>query len=268
MISKIVNILVNSAKNKNFFVIVKKLLNRFETDSAQESTKWAKENSILIDDFCNKINSDIWKESIDACNKIKLESDIKIGNIKSKLGKGSKMGKGGCYPLIYFYCRILNPNVVVETGVAAGWSSYAILKSLRVNGNNGQLFSSDFPYFRFKNPEQYIGHIVPESIRNNWVLDIRGDEVAIPEICHKVQNIDIFHYDSDKSYSGRLFAIRQIQTKLSLNSIVIFDDIQYNLFFKNLVQYLNCEYQVFEFAGKFIGQLKGIDLINQENINI
>jgi hypothetical protein len=50
--------------------------------------------------------------------------------------------------------------------------------------------------------------------------------------------------------------------------MIIFDDIQDNLFFKNLVRNLNCEYQVFEFKGKFVGQLKGIDIINRKNINI
>jgi len=261
MFNKIANILINSTKNNNFIIMVKKLIRRFETDSKKESKKWANENSISLDDYCNKINSDIWKESIDACNKIKLKSNKTLSNLNSRLGGA------GAYPLIYFHCRILNPDVVVETGVGVGWSSFAILESLKVNGN-GQLFSSDFPYFRIKNPEQYIGAVVPESIRNNWFLDIRGDEIAIPRICEKVKNIDLFHYDSDKSYAGRLFAIRQIQKKLSSNSIVIFDDIEDNLFFKNLVEYLNCEYQVFEFAGKFAGQLKGIDLINQENINI
>jgi predicted O-methyltransferase YrrM len=157
--------------------------------------------------------------------------------------------------------------VVVETGVAAGWSSFAILESLRKNGQ-GKLYSSDFPYFRLKDPEQFIGCLVPQSIRENWHLDIRGDDIAIPAICDTVQNIDIFHYDSDKSYSGKLFAIKQIQKKLSLNSIVIFDDIQDNLFFKNLVNYLNCEYQVFEFEGKYVGQLDGFNITNQQNINI
>ena len=261
MFNKIANVLINSTKNNNFIIMVKKLIRRFETDSQKESKKWANENSISLDDYCNKINSDIWKESIDACNKIKLKSNKTLSNLNSRLSRA------GAYPLIYFHCRILNPDVVVETGVGVGWSSFAILESLKVNGN-GQLFSSDFPYFRIKNPEQYIGAIVPESIRNNWFLDIRGDEIAIPRICAKVKNIDLFHYDSDKSYAGRLFAIRQIQKKLSSNSIVIFDDIEDNLFFKHLVEYLNCEYQIFEFAGKFVGQLKGINLINQENINI
>lgn len=258
---KIKNILVNAIHNKNFLVLVKKIFKRFEIDSSIEATQWANENSISLDDYCNKINPGIWQESIKACNRIELQAMKTLDSISHSIGGG------GAYPLIYFQCRIIKPKIVVETGVAAGWSSIAILEALKINGK-GKLYSSDFPYFRLKNPEQFIGSVVPESLRNNWYLDLRGDEIAIPEILSKVHNIDIFHYDSDKSYSGRLFAIRQIQKKLSLNSIVIFDDIQDNLFFKNLTKYLNCEYEVFSFEGKFVGQIKGLNFTNQKNINI
>jgi hypothetical protein len=269
---KIKDILVNAIQKRNFLVMVKKVFKRFEIDSSIEANKWANDNSISLDEYCNKINPRIWKESIKACNQIELQGVKTLdGNTSETMYPDNaishSLGGGGAYPLIYFHCRIIKPKIVVETGVAAGWSSFAILESLRINGQ-GKLYSSDFPYFRLKNPEQFIGYVVPESIRNNWYLDIRGDGIAIPEICNKVQNIDIFHYDSDKSYSGRLFAIKQIQKKLSLNSIVIFDDIQDNLFFKNLVKYLNCEYQVFAFEGKFVGQLEGFNITNQKNINI
>lgn len=258
---KAINILINSIKKRNFSVIVKKIFKRFENDSSIEASKWANDNSISIDDYCNNLNPHMWQESAEACNQIESQGMKKLYDI------GYSLGGGAAYPLIYFHCRIMKPKVVVETGVAAGWSSFAILESLRINGQ-GHLYSSDFPYFRLKNPERFIGCVVPEAIKNNWSLYLGGDEIVIPEICNKVQNIDIFHYDSDKSYSGRLFAIKQIQKKLSLNSIIIFDDIQDNLFFKNLVKKLDCKYQVFEFKGKFIGQLKGIDIINQKNIDI
>ena len=257
----VINILISAFKGKNALVIVKKIFKRFEVDSSIKGYKWANENSISLDDYCNKINPSVWQESIKAGIQIKLQGTKSLNDISHSVGSAS------AFNLLYFQCRIIKPKIVVETGVAAGWSSFAILESLRINGQ-GKLYSSDFPYFRLKNPEQFIGYIVPESIRNNWYLDIRGDATAIPEICNKVQNIDIIHYDSDKSYSGRLFAIQQIQKKLSLNSLVLFDDIQDNLFFKNLVKYLNCEYQVFEFEGKFIGQLKGFNITNQKNINI
>jgi predicted O-methyltransferase YrrM len=66
------------------------------------------------------------------------------------------LGGGGAYSLIYFHCRILKPKIAVETGVANGWSSFAILESLRKNGQ-GKLYLSDFPYFKLKDPEQFIG---------------------------------------------------------------------------------------------------------------
>ena len=67
------------------------------------------------------------------------------------------------------------------------------------------MYSSDFPYFRLNNPEQYIGILAKnESNIMDWSLDIRGDDIAVNEI-KKIGNspIDIIHYDSDKSYSGR-----------------------------------------------------------------
>ena len=258
---KIKNILVNAVQNRNFLVMLEKVFKRLEVDSSIKAKKWANENSISLDDYFNKVNPLVWQESINACKQIELHGMKTLKSISHSLGGG-----GAC-PLIYFHCRTIKPEIVVETGVAAGWSSFAILESLKINGQ-GQLYSSDFPYFRLKNPEQFVGCVVPESIRNRWSLDLRGDSIALPDICNKVQNIDIFHYDSDKSYSGRLFAIKQIQKKLSLNSIVIFDDIQDNLFFKNLVNYLNCEYQVFAYEGKFVGQLMGLNIVSQKKINI
>ena len=97
----------------------------------------------------------------------------------------------------------------METGVAAGWTSLAILRALK-NGE-GYLYSSDFPYFRLKNPEKYVGCLArDETNKENWFLDIRGDDIALPEISRKLNNncIDLFHYDSDKSYSEKNSAMK------------------------------------------------------------
>ena len=80
-----------------------------------------------------------------------------------------------------------------QTGVAAGWSSYAILESLKKNGQ-GQLYSSDFPYYRLEKPEQYIGILAKnEANISNWYLDIEGDDKALPEILKRIgeNNIDL-----------------------------------------------------------------------------
>lgn len=61
------------------------------------------------------------------------------------------------------------------------------------------------------------------------------------------------HYDSDKSVEGRNFAYKLVAPKLTDNAIVIFDDIQDNLHFKNFVAEHSAPYKIFEFEGKFIG---------------
>ena len=141
----------------------------------------------------------------------------------------------------------------METGVAAGWSSYAALKAIKKNGI-GTLYSSDFPYFRFKNPEKLIGIIVPKELKNNWHLDIRGDTVALPNFAEKIDRIDFFHYDSDKAYSGRKFAFDLLEKKTKENTVIVMDDIQDDTFFKDYVSKNNIKnFFVFEFEGKYIG---------------
>jgi len=139
--------------------------------------------------------------------------------------------------------------------VAAGWSSLFILRALKKNGK-GFLFSSDFPYFRLKNPEQYIGYLAQDEVnKHNWCLDIRGDDVALKEFVNRLKNneIDIFHYDSDKSYSGRLKSLKILGSKINSKTIIIFDDIQNNLHFRDYVHEHKKKFHVLEFHGKYVG---------------
>ena len=47
--------------------------------------------------------------------------------------------------LLYVLVRLLNPDTVIETGVAGGASSTAILQALQDNRHGGKLFSIDRP---------------------------------------------------------------------------------------------------------------------------
>ena len=69
----VINILINSIQKRNFSVIVKKIFKRFENDSSIEAGKWANDNSISIDDYCNNINPHMWQESVEACNQIESQ---------------------------------------------------------------------------------------------------------------------------------------------------------------------------------------------------
>ena len=225
-------------------------IKRFEKNTSIEARLWANENvKTTTDKFLKEIDTNLYNESIKVINEIVIQSKKKsdIFNIS--------IGGGGNYLLLYFLVRKFKPKIILETGVAAGWSTLAILKAMNKN-ELGKLYSSDFPYFREKNPEKFIGFLAQdEKNLSEWTLDIRGDEVVLPFFASKFHDnsIDFFHYDSDKSYSGRKKAMKILEKKFSKNSIIIFDDIQDNLHFKDFVTKNNLQFKIFEYEGSFIG---------------
>ena len=70
----------------------------------------------------------------------------------------------------------------------------------------------------------------------NWELKIEGDEVNIPKLISNINHIDIFHYDSDKTYKGKINVYNLIKKKISNKSILIFDDVQDDKFFYEICQ--------------------------------
>jgi hypothetical protein len=241
------NIFINFIKPTNTRVIFLKMVHHWRLENSEAALAWAKENVRSTDDYFQNLDSQIWEESLLASREIVLHAKEIFSNIKLDLGGG------GAYPILYFLTRKMNPKIIVETGVAAGWSSLSILTAIEKNGNNGKLFSSDFPLFRFSDPENVIGILVPEKLKKNWNLDIRGDDFALPQFIREIPSIDIFHYDSEKSYRGRQRAWDLVVNSLSNNAVVLFDDIQNNFHFRDLVQKLKPDFCVFEFQGKYIG---------------
>ena len=212
-----INIFLNIVKKNYFLIIVKKFFNRFEKNTSVEAKQWAIQNTNkTIEEFCRSIDSSLYSEIYEDVKLIEKEAMKKLSKLEVSLGGG------GNYILLYFLIIKFKPQNVVETGVAAGWSSLFILRALK-NGK-GHLFSSDFPYFRLKNPEQYIGYLAKdETNKENWSLDIRGDEVALKDFVNKLNSneIDLFHYDSDKSYLGRDRALKILSSKINSKTIII-----------------------------------------------
>lgn len=254
----LINLLTNSVKSGYLKVMVSKLLKRLEKDTSSESIQWAKKNvSCTTEQFCKFIDKGLWEETLFEMNILENDARRIISEIQVDLGGG------GNYYLLYFLIRKVNPQIVVETGVAAGWSSLSILRAFYKSGF-GKLYSSDFPYFRIKKPENYVGIITQkEKNLNSWDLDVRGDKVALPSIKSKIGKlkIDFFHYDSDKSYSGRLMALNILKEQFSKDAIIIFDDIQNNMHFHDFVKKEKLPYNILEFEGKYIGVASNLKII-------
>jgi predicted O-methyltransferase YrrM len=243
-------IIQNLFKKNYFLTIVKKILKRFEKSNSIDAINWAKSQSYkTTEEFCRFIDPRLFDEVFFEIELIKEYANNKISKLPLNLGGG------GNYKLLYFLIRKMKPLNIVETGVAAGWTSLGILRAFQKN-SQGYLYSSDFPYFRIKDPEQYIGYLAKyEKNKKNWYLDIRGDDIALPEILKKLDNktIDLFHYDSCKSYSGRSNAIKILKSKFNPKTIIIFDDIQDNFHFRDLVKNNQKSFCVIKFEGKYLG---------------
>lgn len=209
---------------------------------------WIRSKVVGFEDWALKINPALWNEANEFSQQMKSDAISILKDIPLDLGGG------GIYPVLYFLTIWKKPGTIVETGVAAGFSSKAFLSALKKNGR-GKLYSSDFPYFRIVDPEKYIGILVEEELRSNWSLQLKGDRVNLPAILSEIDTLDIFHYDSDKSYKGREFAFRQIKDKITDSSIIVFDDIQDNNQFKDFVETNKYAYKIFEFEGKYIGMI-------------
>jgi predicted O-methyltransferase YrrM len=113
-----------------------------------------------------------------------------------------RLGGAGGLEACYAIVRITRPRIVLETGVAHGYSSAVILQALQDNGH-GRMFSVDLPAFR-PGTAALTGDAVPERLRSRWELNLGSDRRVIPTLLSRAGPIDFFFYDSDTAYESML----------------------------------------------------------------
>jgi predicted O-methyltransferase YrrM len=132
-------------------------------------------------------------------------------------------------PTLYCLCRLLKPDVVVETGVADGFSSAFILCALEAN-NKGRLYSIDLPNQigqEIKGGRQ-TGWLVPENLLDRWELLLGDSKIELPKLSARLKNIDIFYHDSDHSYENMTFEFNVVFPFVIKNGLIVSDDITDN----------------------------------------
>ncbi|WP_188192439.1 class I SAM-dependent methyltransferase [Nonomuraea sp. SYSU D8015] len=212
------------------------------------ATAWASSQAESLDEWGSRIDPLLWRE---AENYARLLTESAEPRVRALAELGVDLGGPGGIELLYFLTRMLCPKVVVETGVAAGWTTAAILAAIQAN-KFGHLYSSDFPCFRLGDPEQYIGHVVAEPLKDSWTLHLDGDRRNLRRILRARMKVDLAHYDSDKTRAGREFFLRRISPHLTDGHVLVMDDIQDNLVFQEYVAARQL-FHVFEYRGKYIG---------------
>ncbi len=161
-----------------------------------------------------------------------------------------KMGGAGALDLIYYLCEYTQAENALETGVAYGWSSLAAL--LSISKRNGMLYSSDMPYLGADN-DAFVGCVVPENLRKNWKLFRYADRESLPKIFKEQNEFDFIHYDSDKTYNGRMWAYPILWKKLKTGGCFMSDDISDNSAFMDYCIQNKFEPLIVGFDGKYAG---------------
>lgn len=135
------------------------------------------------------------------------------------------MRGAGYVELCYALVRLLRPSIVIETGVALGFSTTGILEALSEN-ETGNLYSIDLPMFAPRT-EAFTAAAVPERLKQTgkWSLRIGSDRRVLPGLFEELPAIDLFFYDSDKSYRGMLGTWRVAWPRIVPGGLLVADDI-------------------------------------------
>lgn len=161
----------------------------------------------------------------------KKSDNIRVGN-----GMDTLLGKW-----LYSSVRVLKPEIMIETGIAHGSSSWVILNALKKNGS-GKLYSFDLPNndtnkaYNFTEDNYTTGWIVPDQIRDQWEMIIGDSKKTLPEFLKKHKSIDYFFHDSDHSYEHMTFEFNTVKDALKKGGFISSDDINKNSSFQDFVK--------------------------------
>jgi predicted O-methyltransferase YrrM len=234
---------------QHFFSLIKRkfLFNYDTAKHRNQAYKWASENAISYSEALDKLGL--------AGDINGLDNNTILEGQKLRDKTSVEMGGSAHINLLYDCVRLLNAKKIIETGVAYGWSSLAILKALNKN-NDGILYSVDMPYLGTKNNKE-VGIVVPQYLRKNWIVIRKPDRPGIIDALDKAGGkIDLCHYDSDKSWWGRHYAYPILWNALNSQGLFISDDIQDNLYFSEFVKKKLLDFSVVKYKGKFVGLIR------------
>lgn len=208
------------------------------------ATRWAAERAVSVAEALDNVGLEGSLSELDPALLAEGEERAR----KSAVA----MGGPGDLSLLHAAVLLSGARLVVETGVAYGWSSLAILSAIEKQGG-GKLISVDMPYPKMGN-EAFVGIVVPDRLQEGWTLVRKPDRNGLKKALQLAGGkIDLAHYDSDKSYYGRNYAYPLIWNTLKPGGVFISDDIQDNFSFSEFIEGKRLPFAVTESNGKFVG---------------
>jgi len=131
----------------------------------------------------------------------------------------------------YLICRLIEPEIVIETGVAYGVTSAFILKAMEVN-QRGTLYSIDLPASVHSDAARYVGYLIPDDLRSRWKLTIGASRRVLRPLLKQVGQPDIFLHDSLHTERNMRFEFDSITQP----RVILSDDVEGNAAFQSLME--------------------------------
>jgi predicted O-methyltransferase YrrM len=157
-------------------------------------------------------------------------------------GAAHSLGAIGYAEGVYLYgiLRTVRPEVVVETGVANGFSTAFSLLALQANGS-GHLYSIDLPrevgrayepgtFYEGEGragipPGSEPGWLIPPALKERWTLILGRSQEKLPPLLERLGTVDIFMHDSEHSFECMWFEFNAAWPALRPGGVLVSDDV-------------------------------------------
>jgi predicted O-methyltransferase YrrM len=157
-------------------------------------------------------------------------------------GAGHSLGAIGYTEGVYLYAvlRTVRPEVMVETGVANGFSTAFSLLALQAN-ETGRLHSVDMPrevgreyepgtFYEGEGragipPGSEPGWLIPQALKERWTLILGRSQEELPPLLGRLGTIDTFMHDSEHSFDCMWFEFSAAWPALRQGGVLVSDDV-------------------------------------------
>lgn len=119
--------------------------------------------------------------------------------------------------------RLLRPGVMLETGVARGYSSAVALAVMRAH-EHGHLFSIDLPVLQL-DAVTFVGRAIAPELRGRWSLTLGPSRQVLPRLAARIAPIDLFLHDADHTYPSQMLEYRTVWPHLRAGGVLMSDDV-------------------------------------------
>jgi len=128
--------------------------------------------------------------------------------------------------MLFYLCRFFQPELVVETGIANGFSSSYFLLGLN-HANKGELISIDYLFLPWHTKEK-VGLAIPKPLRKRHTIILGKSMPELSKLISKTKSFDIFMHDSSHTYKHMMEEYQMVWPHLKIGGFLLSDDVSQN----------------------------------------